>query len=124
MPRLSQLQALALIAAVLVGVQCREVCPLLAQQKAALEASAKQMPCHKHQEDSKPVNDSSCAHREIVAEKRTTDTAPDAVQQLVAGPVVLAVAFVAVVAPLEVLVVSSLQSPPLSPLAASGVLRI
>ena len=84
--KFSQLVAFVLIAAVLGGSRCVELCSFLAfeRQTTAAQSPEPEMPCHqKHSpRDSQPAGDQQCSHREMVAEKRSNDSSAKELQSV------------------------------------------
>lgn len=126
--RLTQLVALALVAAVLSGAQCVEVCSLLAHRaQAPIEHSDESdMPCHQKQSSSDlpaPSDTEQCSHHEMVAEKRSSDSNLDVaslvVVALVSDPLTLAL-----VGSSDVVVPDNASVPRLSPQQLNTVLRV
>lgn len=80
-----KLVALVLVAAVLGGSQCVQLCSFLAaeQQRAATQEPEPEMPCHqKHssKDSQPPTDDNSCSHNDLVAEKSSKGSSADDLQ--------------------------------------------
>ena len=79
MAKFFQVIALVLIAAVLSGAQCADLCSFLSlkRQEKSAEAGKLQMPCHqkKATENSSPPKDQKCSHYELFVEKHTDSSA-------------------------------------------------
>jgi hypothetical protein len=79
-----QLVSLALIAAILGGTQCGDLCSFLALKRETRTAQAlgQEMPCHENHapQNSQPVNREQCSHHELLAEKRSSDSSANDVQ--------------------------------------------
>lgn len=127
MAKFFQLVAVVLIGAVLVGAQCRELCSFLSleRQAQATQAPENEMPCHqKHSptDSQPPTGDEPCSHHELVAERSKASSTDD----------LQAVSFVTVRIEAQLVPVFSSsplplkheQSPGLSPLALTSILRI
>ena len=127
MTKFPQLVAFALIAAVLGGTQCFELCSFLSLERAAKASHQLEpvMPCHqKHApNDRSPASGEQCSHHEIVAEKLSNASSADQLQ---------AVSFVEVstdaqIAPFHassLLTIAGEHFPRFSPLALNSILRI
>jgi hypothetical protein len=123
-----QIVALVLIAAVLGGTQCVQLCSFLAaeQRMTATQTPEPEMPCHqKHspKESQAPTDDNSCSHNDLVAEKSSKGSSADDVQTVSEAAVRI-----------ETRIVLILYSSPLTPadehflsltpLALTSILRI
>ena len=130
MAKFFQLVSLALIAAVLAGSQCAELCFFLAyeRQATATHPPGPVMPCHQKNEtpakDSQPQHDEQCSHHEMVAEKRSDASSVDNPQSI---------SFVAIRPEAPIIPVHSSSSPltaadkhfpRISPLVLTSILRI
>jgi hypothetical protein len=117
--------SLVLVASVLGSFQCVEFCSLLSadRQAGAPQVAEPEMPCHQQSSENSPVpNDESCSHREMVAEKRSSDS-----YQLVTLSFAVVASAIPFDAPLhERLPVSPAENifHTLHPLAMASILRI
>ncbi len=86
----SQVVAVLLVGAVLSGAQCVELCEFLSHRTPAPveQTHEPEMPCHQKQDSPDtptPASPDQCAHRELLAEKRTSDNSLDKVPLVVFG---------------------------------------
>lgn len=80
-----QVFALLLVASVLIGGQCSELCAFLSGTWQSTRESKSPMSCHREQspKQSQPDGGDPCTHHEIVAEKRSVESVQN---QLHASP--------------------------------------
>lgn len=128
MAKFFQLVALVVIAAVLGGTQCIQLCSFLSaeQQMAATQAPEPEMPCHqKHSpKKSQPAtDDNSCSHNDLVAEKNSKGSSADDLQTVSLAAVRIESRIVPILysSPLNL---ADEQFLALSPLALTSILRI
>ncbi len=126
--KFSQLVALVVVAAVLGGTQCVQLCSFLAaeQQMAATQAPGPEMPCHqKHSptESQPPTDDNTCSHNDLVAEKSSKGSSAADLQTVSLAAIRIETRIVPILYS-SPLTLADDQFLSLSPLALTSILRI